>query len=593
MYELQTAEESLRRRPSAVWELPKSRHHLRVSRLHDEPDARRVGRLLPSDLLLLSTNRPSSDRIVTSKEREVSLLNRPLPPKTDISPYMSSSADLLSPASQIASPTNTAPYKVSSSVSGNSEQTELHDNRSHTSSIGASGGPDEYFGDSSTFAFVSKVQSESQQENGVHLAGKTQDRVTNVSSAQTMSIDMGLTAADMRSELPERHLADSLVDAYFSRVHPLYPFVHEGCFRVEYERMWTHVSEAPSRPSWYALLNLAFAFGCEFCDAVREEDVLATASPFVARARTLIFPYIFKGGNLELVQALLLMCHYLQGTLELNECWNLVGLMIRTAVSIGLHANPEAGSLTAVEKEVRKRVWWGCFIIDRTLSMKFGRPPSIRATDGSDIQLPLDVDDQYITDESLLPRQPACRPSMTAFFTQTIKLAHIIDNILRDLYSTNKKAPRPTGADSPVALGTNLSHVLSNAVDLDGQLQSWWQEMPGHLRHQPGVADGPDFQRQRTVMLIRWGPYACPLTLHMLIWAQISPYPHSSPTATTTHIYPPAHRRRFPPGCHDYRLSNMYICCSSDDPTDLHRVPPSLAEFAVVQPALYVSPPHP
>lgn len=225
--------------------------------------------------------------------------------------------------------------------------------------------------------------------------------------------------------------------------------------------------------------------------------------------------------------------------------------------------------------------------------MKFGRPPSIRATDGSDIQLPLDVDDQYITDESLLPRQPACRPSMTAFFTQTIKLAHIIDNILRDLYSTNKKAPRPTGADSPVALGTNLSHVLSNAVDLDGQLQSWWQEMPGHLRHQPGVADGPDFQRQRTVMLIRWGPYACPLTLHMLIWAQISPYPHSSPTATTTHIYPPAHRRRFPPGCHDCRLSNMYICCSSDDPTDLHRVPPSLAEFAVVQPALYVSPPHP
>ncbi|KAL2004460.1 hypothetical protein VTN00DRAFT_3489 [Thermoascus crustaceus] len=452
-------------------------------------------------LCFLETGR---DRVVASMVREVSLLNRPLPPKTDISPFMSSSADLLSSASQTASPTNTAPYKVSSSVSGNSEQTELHESRSHTSPIGASGGPDEYFGDSSTFAFVSKVQSESQQENGMHLAGKTQDRVTNVSSAQMMSIDMGLTEADMRSELPERHVADSLVDAYFSRVHPLYPFVHEGCFRVEYERMWTHVSQSPSRPSWYALLNLVFAFGCEFCDAVREEDVLAAAFPFVARARTLIFPYIFKGGNLELVQALLLMCHYLQGTLELNECWNLVGLMIRTAVSIGLHANPETGALTAVEKEVRKRVWWGCFIIDRTLSMKFGRPPSIRATDGSDVQIPLDVDDQYITKDSLLPRQPASRPSMTAFFTQTIKLAHIIDNILRDLYSTNKKAPRPTGADSPVALGTNLSHILSNAVDLDGQLQSWWQEMPDHLRHQPGVADGPDFQRQRTVMLIRY-----------------------------------------------------------------------------------------
>jgi hypothetical protein len=229
-------------------------------------------------------------------------------------------------------------------------------------------------------------------------------------SAQTTSLGPGLTSRDLEAwyELPQRDLADSLVDAYFNHVHRLYGYVHEGSFRAEYERMWRHLSlsELSLPSSWLGILNLIFAFGCEFCDAVKEKDVLTTSSRFVARSRSILFSQIFKAGSLEMAQALLLMCH---------ECWNLVGLMIRTAVSIGLHLNPTAASMTSVEKEVRKRVWWGCFVIDRTLSMKFGRPPSIRVTDGFDVELPLDVDDQYITNDSTVPRQPAGRPSMTGF----------------------------------------------------------------------------------------------------------------------------------------------------------------------------------
>lgn len=130
-------------------------------------------------------------------------------------------------------------------------------------------------------------------------------------------------------------------------MHPLYPFVHEGSFRAEYESMWS--SHDALRPSWYTVLNQIFALGCEFCRAIQEEEAIVTANTFVSCSRNIIFSHIFKCASLELVQALLLMCHYLQGTLELNECWNLVGLMIRTAIGMGLHTDSERLTLTSVE----------------------------------------------------------------------------------------------------------------------------------------------------------------------------------------------------------------------------------------------------
>ena len=230
---------------------------------------------------------------------------------------------------------------------------------------------------------------------------------------------------------------------------------------------------------------------------------MQTVAPFVARSRDIIFSHIFKCGNLELVQALLLMCHYLQGTMELNECWALAGLMIRTAVSIGLHLSPDDLPISIVEKEVRKRVWWGCFILDRTLSWKFGRPISMQAANVVEVPLPLAIDDQYIQNTSLAPRQPLARPPILAFFLHTIKLAQIIDQILQVLYTTTNERLQQSGVDTQLRPEHSLSYLLSEAVLLDGQLQAWWQDRPKHLHPTTNTSDSRIFQRQQTVMQLR------------------------------------------------------------------------------------------
>jgi len=372
--------------------------------------------------------------------------------------------------------------------------------------------PDGYFGESSTFAFVSNVQagSPSHHRRPDHHRNKRR-RLSNRTADTSKADTAGLTPKDntVGFDLPPKHLADGLLDAYFARVHRLYPFVHEQTFRLDYERIYLRQdseSLAESRPVSIALLYMVFAHGAEFCRSLSETETVGIAAEFVAKAKRIVFAQMFRQESLELVQSLLLMCQYLQSTLELNQCWSLVGLMIRTAVSLGLHFNPLASEpFTTIEREIRKRVWWGCFMIDRTLSMKLGRPPSILSATAFDVDLPLNVDDQYISQDPILPRQPDYRPSLMLFFTHTIQQGRIIEKVLHELYRPNNSRTKDPAHQHAKHSPAN-SHVIGQTVILDGELLSWWNDAPAHLREKPVVPDGPEFEAQRNVLYARYVP---------------------------------------------------------------------------------------
>ncbi|KAK5332102.1 hypothetical protein LTR93_001107 [Exophiala xenobiotica] len=309
--------------------------------------------------------------------------------------------------------------------------------------------------------------------------------------------------------MPPQEHGNKLVDAYFERVHVLYPFLHEGSFQARYEQLWVAHSQgeqAQTESSWLVVANLVFAYGCEFASLGEQAHFSQRAAPFVERAKSIILSYVFGNTNMDHVQTLLLLSHYLQGTLELDKCWTFVGLMIRNAISLGLHINPshDAG-LSTIDKEFRKPLWWGCVVLDRTISMKFGRPPSIVLTDANAVDMPLEVDDQYITDHSSAPRQPLGRPARMSFFVQTIRLSNIIHGILSLLYSTTRRVARKQ--EEATSLSRNMmeeSSMVGDVLVLDGQLRAWWEDLPSYLKQQPAFPDDIDFQRQRNVMRIRF-----------------------------------------------------------------------------------------
>jgi len=65
------------------------------------------------------------------------------------------------------------------------------------------------------------------------------------------------------------------------------------------------------------------------------------------------------------VQMLLLASMYSQGTERSIETWNIHGLAVKAAYQLGLHSPDALRQYPPVEREIRKRVWLGCVLLDR------------------------------------------------------------------------------------------------------------------------------------------------------------------------------------------------------------------------------------
>jgi hypothetical protein len=96
------------------------------------------------------------------------------------------------------------------------------------------------------------------------------------------------------------------------------------------------------------------------------------------------------------VQYLLLLAQYLQSTQRSVQTWATHGLAVRAAFQLGLYSSDLVKVFSPLEQEIWKKTWFGCVILDRTLSMTFGRPPAIPE---NYVQLELPV--PYITVDHL------------------------------------------------------------------------------------------------------------------------------------------------------------------------------------------------
>jgi hypothetical protein len=59
------------------------------------------------------------------------------------------------------------------------------------------------------------------------------------------------------------------------------------------------------------------------------------------------------------------MGQYLQGSERSIETWNIHGLAVKAAYQLGLHSSDTLQQYPPLEREVRKRTWYGCVMLDR------------------------------------------------------------------------------------------------------------------------------------------------------------------------------------------------------------------------------------
>ncbi|KAK4652829.1 hypothetical protein QC762_513000 [Podospora pseudocomata] len=288
-----------------------------------------------------------------------------------------------------------------------------------------------------------------------------------------------------RFALPPRNVADYLVGRFFDRVYWLYPFFHKPTFMYAYRQLWQPVTGKEkgvpepglglgSEPGagagsivFHSALNTIFAIGCQFSD-LSAKDRVSAIETFLERAKKFVGLDLIDMHNVGVVQSLLLMTLLLQSTPFPSRCWNSLGVAGRVAQGLGLHTEAGRRGRSELEREVRRRTWHGCVILDIIVSMTFGRPTM---TDVNDLPLPSRlelVDDEWPGTLAQVDDEVTTTSRMN-FFLDHIRQCHILGEILSSIYLSPKGRGAPssssgtTGDESPL-------YGLDAILELDAKL---------------------------------------------------------------------------------------------------------------------------
>ncbi|KAL1953096.1 hypothetical protein VTO42DRAFT_3597 [Malbranchea cinnamomea] len=323
--------------------------------------------------------------------------------------------------------------------------------------------------------------------------------------------------------LPPRPLADHLLECYWERVYCLYPFFHRSSFQAAYENLWKSNADrknplpdlniglgsacdsAPGSIVFYCALNTFFALGCHFSDIPPNERE-AVAHSFFLRAKTFVGLDMLDIGNIAVVQVLLNLALFLQSTPYPARCWNSIGVACRVAQGLGLHESKMPDSVKPLEREIRRRTWHGCVIMDLIVSMTYGRPSMTSHL--SQPPLPLAVNDSDL--ERLGDKEKPTVPSIShmGFYVATIELYTILENILSDIYNAWRSRSNNDGSGPYWDVKQGGLDVI---IDIDNKLSCFESNLdpvlnwthPPFLEHTDGI-DPLILMRQRNVLHARF-----------------------------------------------------------------------------------------
>ena len=286
---------------------------------------------------------------------------------------------------------------------------------------------------------------------------------------------------DIRA-LPAEQRVLQLLHLFFSDTGMLFPYVNHEEIACTYFTM-KRAQFAGVRRSWLCLLNVIFAFSTSSCLRPNQpaEDDATESEVFFHRACKLAEGFDRRRPTLEMIQCFLLMSQYRQGTQHFDRVWDLHGMTLKTAWQLGLHCKTNSSSISALEVETRKRTFFGCLLLDRTLAMTFGRPP-ILPNHYFTMEMPMSK-----SLETMMPSSEVASsstPDTVCLFTATIELYLLLGDILADLYGNNLSSDLPR----------SMSDMTQSILCLEKRLAAWKRNLPPELQKRPWKSDRSNAQ---------------------------------------------------------------------------------------------------
>lgn len=200
--------------------------------------------------------------------------------------------------------------------------------------------------------------------------------------------------------------------SYFANWHPAYPFLHAPAVLELFERIAR--DGTPSHDMYQDSETIILRSIMSISLADQRQDPSSRRASFPS---SLIFQSydsavgslqkaLLRPASIPSLQAAISVQLFLVSMLRFNAASRLGGLIIRIALQLGLHRCPNRfPSFSPSEKELRQRIFWSLYCIDRSICHSMGLPLSLR---DDDIDVCYPSEERHITQ----PRSAGMSPDI-------------------------------------------------------------------------------------------------------------------------------------------------------------------------------------
>lgn len=216
--------------------------------------------------------------------------------------------------------------------------------------------------------------------------------------------------------LPGRLVFDVLVNFFFKYIWPLKPFIDEELFKQDIKRLITYDDTGLkstirlSQRSDFAILStllIILRYTSTAVQVIDDKDLSIFLLPLkqyaisvkvISLAQMCLSMYkLLKKTSLHMIQALLYLRVYYKDCpedgdgLTLGQSQVLFGMIVQSALSIGLHRDPEHYAVSSDVKiaNIRRRIWYGIVALDTQTGILSGSLSAVPASSLTCVKFPI------------------------------------------------------------------------------------------------------------------------------------------------------------------------------------------------------------
>lgn len=228
-----------------------------------------------------------------------------------------------------------------------------------------------YIGPSSGYFFAKLVLACAQQSQRDPPPKELQQNAKNRTAGLLPKGGLSIPPIPLPSDMD---YAVKISEAYFETIHPQYPFLHQP----SYMKLIEHVYAEPEpNPMAAFQVYLVLAIGATVLS--RRLKIPLSGEGFCASAMK-YFDKLCIENSLKGLQSLLLLLVYTLNSPSMGlNVWYLNYQCIAALLDLGLQRDVRSGkTMSVLDQELRTRVFWVIYSLDRSVATMMGRPIGLR-----------------------------------------------------------------------------------------------------------------------------------------------------------------------------------------------------------------------